>query len=74
LRCVHQPAQDHQILAQKIAQEPLAPAIAARDSQWSDVVKWVTFVLIQAEELNINSNNLSTYQNSPDLEIRNGIE
>jgi general L-amino acid transport system substrate-binding protein len=63
--------QDHQILAQKIAQEPLAPAIIPKDSQWSDVVKWVTFALIQAEELNINSNNLSTYKNSQDLEIRN---
>ncbi|MCC0178798.1 amino acid ABC transporter substrate-binding protein [Waterburya agarophytonicola K14] len=60
----------HRILPQRIAQEPLAPAIVHRDSQWFDVIKWVTFALIQAEELNINSTNLSTYKNSQDLEIK----
>ena len=60
---------EHRILAQKIGQEPLAPAVIHRDSQWFDVIKWVTFALIQAEELNINSTNLNIYKNSSDLEI-----
>ena len=62
--------QEHQILPQTIAQEPLAPAVIHRDSQWFDVVKWVTFALIQAEELDINSANITTKKNSKDLEIR----
>ena len=62
---------DHQILAQRIGQEPLAPAVIHGDSQWFDVIKWVTFALIQAEELNINSSNINIYRNSKDLEIKN---
>ena len=63
--------QDHQILAQKIGQEPLAPMVMQQDSQWLDVIKWITFALIQAEELNINSTNLNLYKNKEDLEIKN---
>ena len=62
---------DHQILAQKISQEPLAPMVVQQDSQWFDVIKWVTFALIQAEELNINSVNVNVYKNTKDLEIQN---
>ncbi len=61
---------EHQILPEKIAQEPLAPAILYRDSQWLDAVKWVTFALIQAEELDIKSTNLSSKKTSEDLEVR----
>lgn len=61
---------EHQILSEKIAQEPLAPAIVDRDSQWFDVVKWVTFALIQAEELDVNSVNLNTKKASKDSEVR----
>lgn len=62
---------EHQILDKRIGQEPLAPSVIHGDSQWFDVIKWVTFTLIQAEELNINSTNLNAYKNSQDLEIRN---
>ena len=62
---------EHQILAQRIGQEPLAPMVVQQDSQWFDVIKWVTFALIQAEELNINSSNINVYKNSQDLEIKN---
>ena len=63
--------QDHQILAKKIGQEPLAPMVVQQDSQWFDVIKWITFALIQAEELNINSTNVNVYKNGEDLEIQN---
>ena len=68
--------QNHQILPKVISQEPLAPALLHQDSQWFDVVKWVTYALIEAEELNIDSNSLSIYKNSKDLEIRRflGVE
>ena len=62
---------EHQILPQKIAQEPLAPAVNQNNPEWFDVVKWVNFALIQAEELNIDSTNINTYKNSKDSEIRN---
>ena len=62
---------NHHILAQKIGQEPLAPMVMQQDSQWLDVIKWVTFALIQAEELNINSTNINVYKNNKSLEIQN---
>ena len=64
-------SKDRQILSQRIAQEPLAPAVMYEDSQWFDVIKWVTFALIQAEELEIDSTNLNLHKNSQDLEVRN---
>ncbi|MEM7758341.1 MAG: amino acid ABC transporter substrate-binding protein [Cyanobacteria bacterium P01_A01_bin.40] len=61
---------DHQILAQTISQEPLAPMLRHQDSQWFDVVKWITFALIQAEEFGISSENIKVYRNTKELGIR----
>lgn len=62
--------QHHVILSQTISQEPLAPLLLHHDSQWFDVVKWVTFALIQAEELNITSENLNIYRKTRESDIR----
>lgn len=61
---------NHQILSATISQEPLAPALLHQNSDWFDVVKWVTFALIQAEELNITSENLNIYKRSKESTIR----
>ena len=68
--------QEHRILSQTISKEPLAPAVQDGDSTWSDVVKWVTYAMIQAEELDIDSKNINIYRNSKDGEIKRflGIE
>lgn len=68
--------QEHKILSQTISKEPLAPAVQDGDSTWSDVVKWVTYAMIQAEELDIDSENINIYRNSKDGEIKRflGIE
>lgn len=60
----------HQILPQTISQEPLAPVLLHQDSQWFDVVKWVTYALIQAEELGIDSENINSFKNTQDSEIK----
>ncbi|MEM6611771.1 MAG: amino acid ABC transporter substrate-binding protein [Cyanobacteria bacterium P01_C01_bin.72] len=62
--------QNHQILSTTISQEPLAPVLLHQDSDWFDVVKWVTFALIQAEELNITSENLNIYKRTKESAIR----
>ena len=41
-----------------------------QDSQWFDVIKWVTFALIEAEELGINSENFHVYQRSKESKIK----
>lgn len=61
---------NHIILSQTISQEPLAPLLLHRDSQWFDVVKWITFALIQAEELDITSDNLNIYKKSKESYIQ----
>ena len=67
---------EHQVLDVVLSKEPLGPLTADGDSQWFDVVKWVTYAMIQAEELDINSQNVDSFANTEDPEIRRflGIE
>ncbi len=44
---------DHVILPDVISKEPLAPAVRHGDDEWFDIVKWVMFALIGAEEKGI---------------------
>ncbi len=50
---------DHVILADVISKEPLAPVVRQKDDDWLLVVKWTLFALINAEELGIDSKNIS---------------
>ncbi|MGK7884067.1 MAG: amino acid ABC transporter substrate-binding protein [Crocosphaera sp.] len=61
---------EHNILDVVLSKEPLGPAVKNNDSAWFDAVKWITFSLIQAEEFGINSQNLATFENSEDPNIR----
>ncbi len=67
---------DHLILDVVMSKEPLGPAVRHGDNQWADVVHWVVFGLIQAEELGINSQNVDTFKDSADPVIRRllGVE
>ncbi len=60
---------NHIVLDTVLSKEPLGPLVANGDSQWFDVVKWVTYSLIQAEELDINSQNLADFTQTKDPEI-----
>ena len=51
-------AEDHMILPEVISKEPLGPAVRQGDQQWSDIVRWTLFALINAEELGITSENV----------------
>jgi general L-amino acid transport system substrate-binding protein len=62
---------DEQVLLDVVmSKEPLGPVVADGDSTWYDAVKWITYTLIQAEEFGITSQNLSTFTNSQDPNIR----
>jgi len=67
---------DHLILTQVISKEPLAPAVKDGDSKWEDVVSWTVYALIQAEEYGITQDNVATFLDSEDPEIRRflGVE
>lgn len=68
--------EDHIILDITLSKEPLGPATINNDSTWFDAVKWVTFGLIEAEELGITSENVSEMLESEDPTIRRflGVE
>jgi general L-amino acid transport system substrate-binding protein len=67
---------DHIILDVVMSKEPLAPATRQGDEQWSDIVSWVVYGMIQAEELGINSSNVDSFLKSEDPVIRRllGVE
>ena len=49
---------DHKLLNNVISKEPLALAIDENQSEWGDLVRWVTYSLVQAEEFGISSKNI----------------
>ncbi|MFM2314370.1 MAG: hypothetical protein RLZZ04_3646 [Cyanobacteriota bacterium] len=61
---------DHQILKLVLSKEPLAPVTVNDDAQWFDVVKWVIYAMIEGEELGINSQNIASFTQTKDPEIR----
>ena len=46
---------DHVILPEIISKEPLGPVVRHGDDQWFDIVKWVNFAMLNAEELGVSS-------------------
>ncbi len=67
---------DHVILDVTMSKEPLTPAVPQGDDQWFDIVKTVMYVLINAEELGVTSQNVDEMMNSDSPEIRRmlGVE
>jgi general L-amino acid transport system substrate-binding protein len=51
-------ADDHLVLPEFISKEPLGPFVRHGDDQWFDIVKWVHFAMLDAEELNVNRGNV----------------
>ena len=46
---------EHAILPDVISKEPLGPAVRQDDMQWFNIVKWLNFALLNAEELGVGS-------------------
>jgi general L-amino acid transport system substrate-binding protein len=61
---------DHIILDVVMSKEPLGPATRQGDEQWSDIIKWVVYGMIEAEELGIDSQNVDSFLTSEDPVIR----
>ena len=45
----------HMILPDVISKEPLGPVVRQDDMQWFNIVKWVNFAMLNAEELGVGS-------------------
>ena len=61
---------DHVVLPEVISKEPLGPVVRQGDDQWFDVVKWVHFAMINAEELGVSSKSVDEAMKSPQPEIK----
>jgi general L-amino acid transport system substrate-binding protein len=61
---------DYMILPERISKEPLAPVVRHGDDQWHDVVDWVIYALIEAEEKGITQKNLDEMLKSDDPTIK----
>jgi general L-amino acid transport system substrate-binding protein len=68
---------EHIILDVSMSKEPLGPVTMNNDSAWYDVVKWVVFGLIQAEEFGITQANVQQIASSTDnqdIKLMLGVE
>jgi len=67
---------EYVVLPEVISKEPLGPVVRHGDDEWFDIVKWTLFVMVNAEELGINSKNVSEMKksNNPDVKRKLGIE
>jgi general L-amino acid transport system substrate-binding protein len=61
---------DHIVLPEIISKEPLGPAVRHGDDQWFDIVKWVLFAMLNAEEAGITSKNIDQMMTSTNPDIR----
>jgi general L-amino acid transport system substrate-binding protein len=68
--------EEHVILADVISKEPLGPAVRQGDPQWLNVVKWVHFAMVNAEELGVSSKTIDEALKSgkPDVKRLVGTE
>src|SRR5882672_170705 len=49
---------DYVVLPEIISKEPLGPVVRHGDNQFADIVRWVQYAMIEAEEYGITSNNV----------------
>lgn len=58
------------ILPERISNEPLGGAVRKGDGQWFDIVRWTHFALVQAEAMGITSENVDSFRNSKNSDVR----
>jgi general L-amino acid transport system substrate-binding protein len=67
---------DHIVLPEIISKEPLGPVVRHGDDQWFDIVKWVHYAMLTAEELGLTQKNIDEALTSdkPDVKRLVGTE
>ena len=61
---------DYIILPHRISKEVMGPIVRDSDAQWVNIVRWVLYLTIEAEEKGITSQNVKSLLNSTDPSIR----
>ncbi len=67
---------DHMVLPEVISKEPLGPAVRHGDDQWTDLVRWTHYAMVNGEELGITSANIDSLKTTTNPEIKRvlGVE
>jgi general L-amino acid transport system substrate-binding protein len=67
---------EHIVLPEIISKEPLSPVVRHGDNQWTDIVRWTHFIMVDAEELGVSKANVDEKLKSDNPEIRRllGVE
>jgi general L-amino acid transport system substrate-binding protein len=61
---------DHTILADVISKEPLGPVVRSGDEQWFNIVKWVHFAMLNADELGVHTAKLDDALKSDKADLK----
>ena len=64
---------DHAVLPEVISKEPLGPMVRHGDDQWFDLVKWVLYAMVDAEELGITQKNVDDMAKSDKPELKRAL-
>ena len=67
---------EHVVLPEIISKEPLGPVVRQGDDQWFNLVKWVHFAMVNAEELEVSAVNIEEMRlsNNPAVKRLLGLE
>lgn len=57
--------EDYRFLDVNLSKEPLGPVVREGDTQWFNLVRWVVYGMIEAEEQGITRQNVSAYRSNP---------
>ena len=60
---------DWVVLPEIISKEPLGPLVRQGDQEWEDVIRWTHFIMINAEEAGITSENVDSMLDSKNKEV-----
>jgi general L-amino acid transport system substrate-binding protein len=61
---------EHVVLPEIISKEPLGPFVRHGDNQWSDIVRWTHYSMVNAEELGVTKANADQMMESDNPEIK----
>jgi general L-amino acid transport system substrate-binding protein len=61
---------DNLVLPDIISKEPLGSAVRQDDVQWFNIVKWVNFAMLNAEELGVSSKAIDDALRSQKTDVR----
>jgi len=62
--------EDHIILKETISKEPWGPVVRSNEELWENIVRWSLYVMIEAEEYGITSENIDSFKNTKNPNIK----